>query len=190
MNHLIVFAHPNNESLNSTLLYALEMHLKRQDHTVKTRNLYELKFDPVLSLSDMQGQRIGQVAEEVALEQDFIRWADCITFIHPIWWTGLPAIFKGYIDRVFSYGFAYCYEAGKQHGLLSGKQAVVINTHGKSQPEYQAIGMDKALALTSDVGIYNYCGMALKRHLYFDNADRATRDTIEQWINHIESVFA
>jgi NAD(P)H dehydrogenase (quinone) len=130
------------------------------------------------------------VSADVALEQEFISWADFITFMHPIWWTGLPAILKGYIDRVFSYGFAYRYDQGVQKGLLTRKQVVIINTHGKSQAEYQEIGMDKALALTSDTGIYTYCGMDIKKHFYFDNADRASSDIINLWKRQIENVFS
>jgi NAD(P)H dehydrogenase (quinone) len=190
MKHLIVFAHPNHESLNSQLKQTLLEHLQGQGHEVQIRDLYQLNFDPVLSLADMQGQRVGQVSADVALEQEFISWADFITFMHPIWWTGLPAILKGYIDRVFSYGFAYRYDQGVQKGLLTGKQVVIINTHGKSQAEYQEIGMDKALALTSDTGIYTYCGMDIKKHFYFDNADRASSDIINLWKRQIENVFS
>ncbi|WP_262497627.1 NAD(P)H-dependent oxidoreductase [Pedobacter africanus] len=54
-----------------------------------------------------------------------------MSFIYPIWWTGMPAIMKGYIDRVMSYGFAYRYDQGVQKGLLGGKEVTIINTHGK-----------------------------------------------------------
>lgn len=61
-------------------------------------------------------------------------------FIYPIWWTEMSAVMKGFIDRVFSYG----YDQGVQKGLLKGKLTTVINTHGKSKAEYEDIEMDKA----------------------------------------------
>lgn len=189
MKHLIIYAHPNPQSLNGQLKQMLLEHLWDKGHKVKIRDLYQINFNPVLSLSDMQRQLKGQVAEDVKQEQEFILWADLITFIHPIWWTGLPALLKGYIDRVFSYGFAYRFDHGIQKGLLTGKQAVIINTHGKSYAEYQAIGMDKALSLTSDKGIYSYCGFEIKQHFFFDKADRATADGIEQWTKQIKEIF-
>lgn len=137
----------------------------------------------------MAGQRLGQVEPMVREEQKHIEWAEAITFIYPIWWTGMPAIMKGYIDRVMSYGFAYRYDQGVQKGLLSGKQAFVINTHGKSNAEYSAIGMDTALRLTSDKGIYTYCGFDLKNHLFFDKADRATEANIQKWTSDIEEMY-
>jgi len=189
MKHLIIYAHPNPESLNCQLQQTLAAHLWDNGHEVETRDLYALNFNPVLTLEDMDGQRKGHVSEEVKKEQDFIAWADCITFIHPIWWTGLPAIMKGYIDRVFSYGFAYRYDLGIPKGLLSGKQTVIINTHGKSNEEYKTIEMDKALLLTSEEGIYSYCGLKIKKHFFFDKADRATLETIENWKKQIINTF-
>ena len=189
MKHLIIYSHPNPNSLNSHLKNVVAAHLEENNHEVVIRDLYALNFNPILSFEDMAGQRSGLVSEDVKKEQDFITWADCITFIHPIWWTGLPALMKGYIDRVFSYGFAYRYDAGVQKGMLSGKQTVIINTQGKSKAEYESIGMDKALLLTSDKGIYIYCGLEIKQHFFFDAADRAAPERIEEWKTKIRSAF-
>lgn len=190
MRHLIIYAHPNENSLNHSVLKTVVENLEAQDHEIVIRDLYTNGFDPVLSLIDMQGQRMGKVSDDVKLEQDYISWAEQITFIYPIWWTGLPAIMKGYIDRVFSYGFAYRYDQGIQKGLLKGKKAVIINTHGKSQEEYERTGMDKALTLTSDHGIFFYSGLEVIQHFFFDKADRATPEDIEIWKDHIRSTYS
>lgn len=189
MKHLIIYAHPNPNSLNGLLKNTVAELLKKNSNEVVVRDLYQLNFNPTLSLDDMAGQLKGIVADDVKQEQEFISWADCITFIYPIWWTGLPAIMKGYIDRVFSYGFAYRYDKGVQKGLLEGKQTIIINTHGKSNAEYEAIGMDKALQLTSDKGIYTYSGLEIKRHFFFDRADRSTPESIEDWKTQILSTY-
>ncbi len=181
MRHLIIYAHPNENSLNHSLFQAVIENLSSENHEIIVRDLNVICFNPVLSLEDIQGQRIGKVSDDVKTEQDFISWAEHITFIYPIWWTGMPAIMKGFIDRVFSYGFAYRYDQGIQKGLLNGKQAVIINTHGKSHEEYRQIGMDKALSLVSDVGIFQYCGFKINQHFFFDKADRATAEDIEKW---------
>jgi len=189
MKHLIIYAHPNQESLNGQFKQAIEKILEQQKQDVIVRDLYTLGFDPVLSLEDMTGQRKGIVNELIKNEQEYIKWADIVTFIYPIWWTGMPAIMKGYIDRVFSYGFAYRYDQGIQKGLLTGKQAIILNTHGKSNEEYSTIGMDKALLLTSDKGIYTYCGFQVKEHSFFDKADRATPEIVEIWLSKIRDVY-
>lgn len=189
MKHLIIYAHPSPHSLNGQFKDEVKEYLQKNGNEVIVRDLYGLNFNPVLSLEDTAGQRKGEVADDVKQEQEFIAWADCITFIHPIWWTGLPAMMKGYIDRVFSYGFAYRYDQGLQKGLLTGKQVVIINTHGKSHNEYTSIGMDKALALTSDKGIYSYCGFEIKKHFFFDKADRITVETFGIWKLEIFEAF-
>jgi len=189
MKHLIIYAHPHAGSLNHVILETAVSYLQKPGNEVVVRDLYALKFDPVLSLEDMAGQRKGHVDEKVAAEQEFIQWADAITFIYPIWWTGLPAIMKGYIDRVMSYGFAYRYDQGIQKGLLTGKKAYIFNTHGKSKEEYEATGMDQALLLTSDKGIYTYCGLEVRSHLFFDKADRAGEEAIEKWKLEIKNAY-
>lgn len=190
MRHLIIYAHPNDKSLNHLLMQTVVDSLQGQNHEIEIRDLYSLNFNPTLSLEDMAGQRNGIVASDVKQEQEYISWADQITFIYPIWWTGMPAIMKGYIDRVFSYGFAYRYDQGVQKGLLTGKKAIVINTQGKSKTEYESIGMDKALLLTSDKGIFIYCGLEMSEHLFFDRADRVDADTIIKWTDQIKSIFS
>jgi NAD(P)H dehydrogenase (quinone) len=189
MKNLIIYAHPNSASLNHFFKQTVVESLEKKGEEVIVRDLNEINFNPILSLEDMQGQRMGKVAEEIKTEQDFITWADQVIFIYPIWWTGMPAIMKGFIDRVFSYGFAYRYDQGVQKGLLTGKKAIIINSHGKSNAEYEETGMDKALALTSDTGIFTYCGLEIQKHFYFDKADRASAESIEDWENQIKMTF-
>lgn len=189
MKNLVIYAHPNPASLNHFFKQTIVESLKKSGQEIIVRDLNEINFNPVLSLDDMHGQRMGQVSEDVKTEQDFISWADQIIFVYPIWWTGMPAIIKGYIDRVFSYGFAYRYDQGVQKGLLTGKKTVIVNSHGKSNAEYQAMGMDKALALTSDTGIFTYSGLEIIKHFYFDKADRASAENISEWENQIKMLF-
>lgn len=189
MKNLIVYAHPNPASLNHYFKQVVFESLEESGQEIVVRDLNKINFNPVLNLDDMNGQRTGQVGKDVKTEQDFIIWADRIIFIYPIWWTGMPAIMKGYIDRVFSYGFAYRYDQCVQKGLLTGKQTIIINSHGKSNTEYEAMGMDKALALTSDTGIFTYCGLEIKQHFYFDKADKASDENVLEWGSELISVL-
>lgn len=185
MKYLIIFAHPDANSLNAHMKDAVIDYLEKIGHQVVLRDLYQIGFDPILSLNDMKGQREGKLSPEVQIEQQHIQWADTLIIIHPIWWTGLPAMMKGYIDRVFSYGFAYTYANGFQEGLLKDKNAIIVNTQGKSKMAYAEIRMDKALNLTSDTGIYNYCGIHVEEHFYFPQADRVNATTLEGWLSEL-----
>ncbi|KFF24656.1 NAD(P)H-dependent oxidoreductase [Chryseobacterium vrystaatense] len=190
MRHLIIYAHPNENSLNSRLLQIVIESLDKEHHDIQIRDLNKIGFNPVFSMEDMQRQFAGQISDDIKTEQEYISRADQITFIYPIWWTGMPAIMKGYIDRVFSYGFAYRYDQGVQKGLLKGKKAVIINTHGKSHEEYERMGMDKALTLTSDNGIFLYSGFEIVQHFFFDRADKVSPEEVEIWKEQIRNTYS
>ncbi|ULO05347.1 NAD(P)H-dependent oxidoreductase [Paenibacillus sp. 19GGS1-52] len=166
MKHLIIYAHPNPESLNHSILETTVQALKNNGHEVVVRDLYALDFQPVLKPEDTANMRAGQTPQDIKTEQEFITQAEAITFIYPIWWTGLPAIVKGYIDRVFSYGFAY--SAGEEGiiKLLNGKKGLIINTHGTPNAVYDNIGMTAGMKMTSDVGIFDFVGIESVGHLF------------------------
>lgn len=88
---------------------------------VRIKDLYELGVDPVLKPADFAALQNGKVSDDIAVEQEQIKWADVITFIYPVWWAGVPAILKGYVDRVFSNGFAFRNTTAGPEGLLKGK---------------------------------------------------------------------
>jgi NAD(P)H dehydrogenase (quinone) len=77
---------------------------------------------------------------------------------------------------------------GNTKGTLKGKKAVII-THGKSHEEYQQSGMDNALALTSDLGIFKYSGLEIIRHFFFDKADKASSENIKHWKMQISNAY-
>ncbi|WP_044482573.1 NAD(P)H-dependent oxidoreductase [Paenibacillus antibioticophila] len=184
MNHLIVYAHPRKESFNHAILETAVRGLRQKGHEVVVRDLYAIEFQPVISSSEI----LGGIGEDIEQEQEYLKWADVITFIYPIWWTGLPAIVKGYIERVFTYGFAYRYVNGEQMGLMKGKKAVIINTQGKSHSQYAEMGMDKALLLTSDTGIFEYCGMEVLHHEVFESVPSSDEAVRLAWLKQIEEM--
>ncbi|MDO3413262.1 NAD(P)H-dependent oxidoreductase [Saccharibacillus sp. CPCC 101409] len=193
MKHLIVYAHPNTESLNRAILDTTAAALKKQGHEVIVRDLYELDFQPVLKPQDTAAMRVGDTPQDIKTEQELITQADAVTFIYPIWWTGLPAILKGYIDRVFAYNFAYRSGDNGIVKMLSGKKGLIINTHGTPAAIYDRIGMSDALRATATVGILDFVGIESVGHLlfgsigYLDEAGYA--DILRQVDETVTSVF-
>jgi len=112
MNYLIVYAHPNPKSFNHAIKERVEAKLKKEKKKYSVRDLYAMKWNPVLGGADFEVMQGGKTPEDIKAEQNYIKEADVVIFIHPIWWFGMPAVLKGYVDRVFSYGFAY--EVGKE----------------------------------------------------------------------------
>jgi len=133
---LIVYAHPNPESFNAAIRKTTEEFLSEKGIPFNTRDLYSMGFNPVLGREELAAIQRGEVPEEIKREQALIREADTLVFVFPMWWYSFPAILKGYIDRVFSYGFAYEEREGNLVGLLGGKKALIFCTLGGSEEDY------------------------------------------------------
>lgn len=194
MNHLIIYSHPNPASFNHAILETTVQTLEAQGHNVVVRDLYQLNFDPVLKGDDFVSFQSGQTPPDIKKEQQYITNADVITFIYPIWWTGLPALIKGYVDRVFSYGYAYAYgEDGNIERLLQGKKGFMITTHGTPKEVYDAIGMTDSLKQTSDTGIFEFVGIVPVGHLAFGGVplvdDAARKEMLTEVQQTVASLF-
>lgn len=171
MKQLIVYAHPHSKSFCHAIKEIYADALQAQGKEVRVRDLYAEDFEPVLRYSELQQLCKGdEMSEDLKIEQAFIKWADVITFIYPIWWTGMPAILKGYIDRVFSCGFAFRYDEEKGIiGLLTDKRVVIINTMGADKDTYLQSGMLTAMETVIDNGIFKMCEMDVVGHYFYGN---------------------
>ena len=127
MNILIIYAHPNCKSFNNAILKQVESSIP-STHRIKTIDLYKENFDPVLKFDEENKRRDLAKSPETCEYRDMIKEADKLIFIFPIWWSGMPAILKGFIDRVFVSGFAYSYKKIGLEGHLKGKSARIITT--------------------------------------------------------------
>ena len=97
-----------------TRTYAAE--LERLGHSQRTFDLYRAGFDPVFGAHELAPVDADHPASaDVARAQDDIRAADALTVLYPLWWLTMPAMMKGYIDRVFARGFAYESRDGVVH---------------------------------------------------------------------------
>lgn len=181
MKHLIISAHPNPQSFNRALVEEVIKATRQAGGETVVRDLYTLDFNPVLSWRELNASMEGIVPAEIKFEQKLITEADLITFIYPLWWMGFPAILKGYLDRVLSYGFAYQNENNVSVGLLGNKKIQQFITMGNSIEKYQQLGFDKALKSCLVDGLFNFCGITDIQHDIFGNIhllDETDRQTI------------
>lgn len=159
MNHLIIVAHPNNQSFNKAITDAVVESSREMGAETLLRDLYSLDFNPVLSWEELQAAGCGIIPSEIRNEQLLISKADLITLIYPLWWMGFPAILKGYLDRVLTHGFAYKTEGDISVGLIQGKKMQQLITIGSNVEQYQSLGFDKSLNDCLINGLFNYCGI-------------------------------
>lgn len=166
MNILLVYAHPEPRSLNGSLKDFTVERLESAGHSVQVSDLYAMKwkasldagdstqrppgarFDP--SLDSKHAFENGCQSEDIALEQQKLLWADAVILQFPLWWYSMPAILKGWVDRVYAYGFAYGVgEHSDTHwgdrfgeGTLAGKRAMIIVTTGGWESHYGPRGIN------------------------------------------------
>ena len=159
MNHLIVYAHPNPKSFSGAICQQLAKLSKSHGHSVEIRDLYKLNFQPVLSAQDFEIIRAGKTPKDIKVEQSHVSKAELITLIFPLWWTGYPAILKGWVDRVLLNGFAF--KHSPKTGvtpLLTGKKVQLIITMGASVSDYEKNGLMDAMAMTMGENVWSFCG--------------------------------
>ncbi|WGE31865.1 NAD(P)H-dependent oxidoreductase [Actinobacillus genomosp. 2] len=174
MNHLIIYAHPNPQSFNHAILsQAIQA---SQDHQVIVRDLYQLDFNPNLTWQELQNSFTSQYPAEIQTEHQYWQQADVITLIYPLWWMGFPAILKGYLDRVLSYGFAYQNGEIESIGLLKSKKIQQFVTLGNSNEKYAQKGFLKSLDDTLGNGIFQFCGIEDIRIHYFGDIGLKSTD--------------
>ncbi|MDT3698523.1 MAG: NAD(P)H-dependent oxidoreductase [Thermincola sp.] len=188
MNHLVVFAHPNPNSFGKGIVDAVVKASAEKDADVRVRDLYQIDFNPVLKPGDFESFQSGQIPADIAAEQEQIKWADLVTFVYPVWWSGLPAILKGYVDRVFSYGFAYEYVDGVPNGLLKGKRALLLSTTGAPSEMNDETGMSNSMKQTTDEAIFKFTGMEEVRHVFFGAVPHVSDETRQDYLKEAERI--
>ena len=123
MNILIVTANPKPNSHTEMIANSYQKVVLENGHTVKTIDVYASEN----LLSFTKGIRLAEGDPNIPIiksAQESILWAEEIVFIHPIWWSNMPAGLKNWVDSVFTPGFAYKYENGRPVPLLTQKAKV------------------------------------------------------------------
>jgi NAD(P)H dehydrogenase (quinone) len=187
MNHLIVYCHPNPASFSAALKDRVALALQNLEHSVCIRDLYAQNYNPILSQSDFENFARRTLPEDAAEEQRHIAHAEVLHFVYPLWWTGLPAMLKGYIERTFTPGFAYRWGQQGREELLTGKRALFWTPHGNTQAEYNANGMYDSMQGTIHKGILEYVGIEVVHHAYFPDIRRTDLPQRQQWLDEVEA---
>ncbi|CAM3633547.1 Glutathione-regulated potassium-efflux system ancillary protein KefF [Bordetella sputigena] len=166
MNVLIVYAHPEPRSLNGAIKDFAVERLGQAGHAVQVSDLYAMNWKAVVDADDNTAPRTGErfhpsmdskqayengtQRADIAAEQEKLRWADAVILQFPLWWFSMPAILKGWVDRVYAYGFAYGVgEHSDTHwgdrygeGSLAGKRAMLVVTTGGWASHYAPRGIN------------------------------------------------
>lgn len=221
MNVLWIHAHPEPRSLNGALRTSGQAELRRLGHQVRESDLYAMEWkasvdardyaaDPpddrlFVARASQLAHRGGTLSADVRGEQEKLDWADAVVFGFPLWWFGMPAILKGWFDRVFVKGFAY----GVAHpdrpgvslrygeGRLAGKRALVVVTAGGPVAAFGPRGINgpiTELLFPLLHGTFWYAGMDALEPLVVHAADQlsaagfaAAEEALRTRLRHLDT---
>jgi len=177
MNFLCVLAHPEPASFTASLARHGMRALEEEGHVADVADLYAMGFDPVSDRRNFimasNPDRYDQQAEErfaslcrgfssdIQSEMDRLESCDVLILQFPIWWLGMPAIMKGWIDRVFAIGQTYGGGRWFDRGMMRGKKAMLAVTLGGTEAAYSRDGIyGSALDVLRPInhGILGFCG--------------------------------
>ncbi len=179
---LLVLATPNHQSLDYYLAKTIQAALRKQQKEIKMLDLYADHFNPVLCYKKSPAQILDEDGS-VYRSQKLIQWADKLIFVYPIWWSGMPAILKGWIDRNFAVGFAYHDENGHLTGNFKNKSAWIITTYD-SPASVRAKLQDYGTVLEKQ--ILNSCGIQPVEHDELASASSISLGERKKFINYIK----
>lgn len=181
---LIINGHPNKDSLNFAFAEAYKKGALGNQAEVQEIIISNLEFNPNLQFGF---QKRTELEPDLLEAWEKIKWADHLVWVHPVWWGGLPAIMKGFIDRLFLPGFAFQYKENSifWDKLLKGKTAHIITT--LDQPSwYYWLVYGKPSVNQLKKSVLQFCGVNPVRVTYFGIIKNSKDTTRLKWISEVE----
>lgn len=170
IRHHLVFANPSRASFDGQIVDAYVETAGRLGQEVIVRDLYAMKFDPVLRDEERPLHGDGRVSADVAAELDLLEAADILVLVYPIWFALPPAILKGYVDRVL--GSQYSFRDVQQrsgHPALKGKPLLSFSTSGAALSWLHEQGQVGSLRDIFDSYLWQGFGMQQAEHIRIDS---------------------
>ncbi len=188
MKHLIVYAHPYGDvSYNAAILNHLLSEFEKRKETVDVIDLYKDKFNPVMEEKELALYSSGGFIDpKVGEYQKRIEAADHLIFVFPVWWYDLPAILKGFMDKVLLKNWAYEYsKTGLPIGKLTFiKKATVITTM-KSPGWYYWLLYRNSLRYSFIKGTLKFCGMKQVQWFNIAGVEKIGHEKRKAWLKKI-----
>lgn len=183
---LIINGHPNEGSFNFGVATAYESGARSVGAEVKHLVVSELKFNPNLEFGY---QKRTPLEPDLIAAWEAIQWAEHLVWVHPVWWGGLPAIMKGFIDRLFLPGMAFQYRENsiQWDKLLKGKTAHIITTLDQPSWYYRLVyGRPSVNQLKKST--LEFCGISPVKVTYLGIVKTSDFNVRKKWLEKIEQL--
>jgi NAD(P)H dehydrogenase (quinone) len=163
--HAIIVCHPEAKSFTMAVAERYANTVREHAHEVVLRDLYRMRFDPVLKARE----RRGQPGNDVAREWSVLGKPDVFVLVYPIWFGTPPAMLKGYIDRVFGAGRTQGTDGGGGAGeLFAGRRLVTLSSSGSLKAWLDEKGVLGSLRTVYDRYLGEVFGFAETHRYHFD----------------------
>lgn len=184
MHALIVTAHPLPQSLTHAVARRVAEGVEDAGHSAEIADLAQEGFDPRFTAHDVARHRQQAPADaDVLAEQARIDRADALALVYPVYWWSMPGLLKGWIDRVFSQGWAYQEKDGRDERKLGRLAVHLLAIGGADMRTYARHGYFGAMRTQIDHGIFEYCGArVLTTELLVPATDRQAQ-------RHLDTAF-
>lgn len=191
MHTLVILAHPYAKSYCHALYQRVVQELENAGHSVDRLHLDAEDFDPVMRAQDLAVYAKGQSADpKVMAYQNRIAAAQQLVFIFPIWWEVMPALLKGFIDKVFTKGWAYePTKMGVKGHLTHIERAVVVSTMNTPKWAYRWLYGD-AVQRALIRGTLRKCGVQKTEWLALSPVSHVSDAQRQAWLNQVGARFA
>jgi len=163
MHVLTILDHPNSSSFSAAVAQRFNAGAEAAGHTVELGDLHAEGFDPRWSMSDVRSDAGSVVPTDVLNEQARIARADAICLVFPLYWWGMPAMTKGWVDRVWSWGWAYDQLDDPERSLQRARTGVLLIPAGARSDEMEDEGYQAALEAAWTKGTFGYFGFAPRK---------------------------
>ncbi|MES2292632.1 MAG: NAD(P)H-dependent oxidoreductase [Pseudomonadota bacterium] len=187
MKHAIIFAHPRDHSFTGSVAESYARAAGGLGHSVLTRDLYRMKFNPCLGARELPFAEDFQPGEDVQAERRLLADADVFALIYPFWLNSPPAMLKGYLERVFGFGFAYG-KSGRSEPLLHGRSLITFSASGAPLHWVQETGALETTGELFDKYFAEVCGLTFLEHVHFGGIVPGIReDVVANRLAQVES---
>lgn len=212
MKILIIYAHPEPQSMNGAMFTTAVDTLTSAGHEVQVSDLYAMQFNPVSDranftsvhdpgfykqqLEEVHATKVNGFAAEIEEEQQKVEWCDLMIWQFPLWWFSAPAILRGWVDRVFAMGRFYKNGHIYETGIFDNKKALLSLTTGGAEADYRDGGLNGDLAgilRPLHRGILEFTGFTVLRpHVVYGPARQSVEgreQELEAWKNRLVDIF-
>jgi NAD(P)H dehydrogenase (quinone) len=178
MHILVVLDHPDPNSLSAALAQKFISGAQTAGHSTELADLNAEGFDPRWTMADIESDGSSNTPQDVIAEQKRIARADAVCFVFPLFWWGMPATTKGWVDRVWSWGWAYDQLDDPEISLQRPRTGVFLIPAGARSDEMETLGYTNAIDTAWIKGTLGYFGFT-NRTLHILNGSKGSPERRE-----------